>query len=288
MKHFYLLMLLAACTPPRHATHNSHAAKIFRINSTHTSFPDPARENGHLYDSVLYDASSHYHDNSVLIIVPPNFSPGEDINMVFWFHGWRNNIDSANNRFELSEQFINSNRNAVLVFAETAKNSPDSYGGKLEKPGTFDSLVDDITNELNRQKIISAKPKEINISLAGHSGAYRVIAYILQNSGQKVHEVFLFDALYEEVPKFLSWIKKGPKNIFIHWYTNKGGGTDEVSVEMMKHLQEENLVFGQVEEATISAGQIKNNRILFVHSLREHNDIIDKPGNFQLLLQTLK
>ena len=32
--------------------------------------------------------------------------------------------------------------------AETAKNSPDSYGGKLEQPNMFLLLVTDVLNEL--------------------------------------------------------------------------------------------------------------------------------------------
>ena len=56
--------------------------------------------------------------------------PKKTVDLVFWFHGWGNNVDSAAIRYELIKQFIASKRNAVLVLAETARNSPDSYGGK--------------------------------------------------------------------------------------------------------------------------------------------------------------
>ena len=42
--------------------------------------------------------------------------------------------------------------------------------------------------------------------LAGHSGAYRVMANILQNGNVPVNEVILFDALYAETDKFMIWL----------------------------------------------------------------------------------
>jgi hypothetical protein len=282
---YYVIMLIGCCVVANAAISQANQPKIFQITSAHTSFPDTGRTNGHLYDSVLYDAAAHYSDSSVLIIIPPRFSPGKNIDLVFWFHGWRNNIDSANVRYALSKQFFASNRNAVLVLAETAKDAPDSYGGKLEQRGVFDLLLIDVMNELKRQKIISNKAAIGNVTLAGHSGGFRVIAYILQNSGQKVHSVFLFDALYGETDKFMNWINLDPKNIFINWYTNHGGGTDEVSKDMMGELQKEAIPFASTEEDSLTTDQVKGNRIVFVHSLREHNDIVNDPDNLQLLLQ---
>lgn len=288
MKKIFLLIFIVSCTAAKQATNNTSTVQSFRFISSHTSFPDTARINGHLYDSVLYSASMHYADSSVLVFVPPYFNAGKKIDMLFWFHGWRNNIDSANTFFELSKQLTASKRNAVLVLAETAKNSPDSYGGKLEQPGMFKLLVNDVLNELKNKSIISDAATEGNICLAGHSGAYRVIAYILQNGKVPVHEVFLFDALYAQVDKFMNWIKEDTKNIFVHWYTNKGGGTDEASDEMKKLLLQQNISFTQLEEENISLQQLQKPRIVFVHSAREHNEIINNPNNFELLLEAFK
>src|SRR5215831_634453 len=108
----------------------SYSQKEIRFTSTHTSFPDSTRANGHTYDSVFYSASEHYTDNSVLLLVPKKLNAKRTVDLVFWFHGWHNNIDTALAFYELKKQFLESNRNAVLVLAETAKNAPDSYGGK--------------------------------------------------------------------------------------------------------------------------------------------------------------
>ena len=74
--------------------------------------------------------------------------------------------------------------------------------------------------------IVSPDAKSSHILLAGHSGAFRVIAYILQNGQVPVQEVFLFDALYSQLDKFLYWLNQDQSHHFMHWFTNQGGGTD--------------------------------------------------------------
>ncbi|HVX52207.1 MAG TPA: hypothetical protein VHB48_18755, partial [Chitinophagaceae bacterium] len=179
-----------------------NAPKMLRFTSAHTAFPDAKRTGGHLYDSVLYTAEDHYNDSTVMIIIPQGLVPGKRVDMVFWFHGWRNNIDTAADFYGLTRQFCASRKNAVLVLAETAKNAPDSYGGKLEQPGVFKNLVTDVMTKLHEEGITRNKARPGNIVLAGHSGAYRIIAYILQNGQVPVREVFLFDALYAEIDKY--------------------------------------------------------------------------------------
>ena len=259
--------------------------RLIHFTSSHTSYPDTGRAYGIMYDSIRYTCAEHYTDSSVLLIIPRRLERTEKIDLIFWFHGWRNNIDTAAEFYKLTRQFIASRRNAVLVLAETARNAPDSYGGKLEQPAMFKSLVNDVMNELKKNGIAPKESKPSNIAIAGHSGAFRVIAYILQNGQVAVQEVFLFDALYGQVDKFLSWLNEDQSHHFIHWFTNLGGGTDEMSEIMMLQLKEQHTDFVLTEESAITKKIIKNNRILFVHSPREHNVIINDPDDFQLLLE---
>ena len=215
---------------------------IFHIQSSHTSFPDTGRANGHTYDKVLYSSAEHYHDSTVLIIAPKSLDARKKVDLVFWFHGWHNNIDNAANYYELTKQFIASKRNAVLILAETAKDSPDSYGGKLENQGVFKLLVTDVFNELKDQQLIGKNCVAGHILLAGHSGAYRVMARIVKNGQLPVEEVILFDALYAETEKFMEWIKAGDSHRFIDIYTDHGG-TDEETRNMMKLLADENIPY---------------------------------------------
>jgi len=257
---------------------------IFRISSSHTSFPDTARANGHLYNKVLYDAANHYMDSSVLIIAPKKLNANKKVDLIFWFHGWGNNIDTAASHFELINQFAGSKLNAVLVLAETTKDAPDSYGGKLEYNNTFKELVADILQELKKKKAVSKKCEPGNILLAGHSGAYRVMAFILANGNIPVQEVILFDALYGQTDKFLNWIQSDNSHRLIDIYTD-GGGTDGESKEMVKQLIKLNILADTSEEKELTPQLVLTQKIIFIHSLHRHNDIINNPDNFQLFLE---
>jgi hypothetical protein len=256
---------------------------FYHIESTNTAFPDSGRRNGHLYDGVLYRTEEHYSDNHVLIIVPQNFHPFTKVDLVFWFHGWNNNIDSAVVRFGLSRQFDESCINAVLVLAETTKDAPDSYGGKLEQPDAFRKLIQDVLNNLYEEKIVPKNCTSGNVILAGHSGAFRVIAHILQNGNVAVNEVLLFDALYGETDKYMKWLMANNDHRFINLYTDHGGTFDESQV-MLKQIRDLKLSSLSIDEADLTRTMIERNRILFIHSLHEHNNIIQHPDNFELFL----
>jgi len=259
--------------------------QILRFNSNNTSFPDSAREHGYTYDSSSYSVNEHYNDNSVLLIIPRNLNRKGKIDLIFWFHGWNNNIDTALKFYEIEKQFIASKRNAILVMAETAKNAPDSYGGKLENSGVFKALVSDIMAKLKEHGTVNQKSELGNIVLAGHSGAYRIIAFILERGKVPVEEVYLFDALYGQTDKFMSWIQQDKGHHFVNWYTNHGGGTDETSIRMMDQLSDDSLSYSLIEEQSLNPTKVKTNSILFVHSMREHNVVINRPDNLKLLLE---
>jgi len=276
-----IVLMLLACLSV--VAQDVPGAVQFHISSSHTSFPDTGRTKGHTYDGKLYTATAHYNDSSVLIIVPKNLDLSKKVDLIFWFHGWGNNIDSAAIRYELTKQFIASKRNAVLVLAETTRNAPDSYGGKLENLGVFKKLVDDVLRGLSAKKLAPASCAAGHILLAGHSGAYRVIARIVKNGQMQVDEVMLFDALYAEADTFMEWIQADTEHRFIDIYTNHGGTLDE-SKAMANKIDDADINNFQIEEAKMVPQQLVAHRLLFIHSLKEHNDMVG-PDNFRLMLE---
>ncbi len=258
-------------------------AVTFHIYSPHTSFPDTGRSNGHVYDSVLYTTAEHYRDSSVLIVAPGNLHARKSVDLVFWFHGWRSNVDSASVKYLLTRQFIASKRNGVLVLAETARNAPDSYGGKLETPGEFKALVADVIGGLKAKRIIGKKCKPGHILLGGHSGAYRVMARIIKNGQMPVDGVMLFDALYGETDIFMDWIRENEAHRFTNLYTDHGGTRDETRM-MMKWLDSEKIPYFQVEETALVPADYKDHPLIFIHSLKPHDAIVS-PDNFRLMLE---
>jgi len=277
-------ILLLFCFSGRAQSDTSFRA--FHFGSMHTSFPDTGRAKGRVDgNNVFTPVSGHYDDSSVLLIIPPHLSADRTVDLVFWFHGWHNSIDTAVAFYGLARQLAASRRNAILVLPETGRDVGDSYGGKLQQKGMFKDLVADVMNNLKSKALVPRDANPGHIVLAGHSGAYQVIADILKNGEVPVDEVFLFDALYSRVNTFMDWINADKGHHFIHWFTNHGGGTDIMSDTMMIRLKGQHMNYQLIEEKDVTPDIIRKNLVLFVHSLREHNVIINDPDDFQMLLE---
>ena len=219
----------------------------------------------------------------MLIIAPKNLHADQKVDLIFWFHGWHNNIDTAAAYYQLTRQLLLSGLNAVLVLPEAAKDAADSYGGKLEKPGVFRDLVADVLKELKNKKMIGEHCESGHILLGGHSGGGEVISYIVENGHIEINEVVLFDALYDGTEKFMDWIKADTTHRFIHLYTDYGYGPKDESQHMIAMLKQEQIPLLETEESALTPQEIQNHKVVFIHSLSQHNDIIFNPDNFKLL-----
>jgi alpha-L-rhamnosidase len=261
------------------------AYRTIRFYSSHNCFPDTGRVDGHRDgDGIAQPKAGHYDDSTVLLVVPKGYRPEKTVDLVFWFHGWHNNVDTALRYYGLADQFAASKRQAVMVLPEAARNAADSYGGKMGQEGMFRLLVADVMQELREKGIVPRGAVPEHVALAGHSGAYLVIADILDKGRQPVDEVFLFDALYGHVDTFLPWAVE-EKHHFVHWFTNTGYGPDKMSDTMMLRLKGIGVSYKLVEEGALTPEIIRSTRILFIHSPRQHNDIINRPDDWQLLLE---
>ncbi len=265
---------------------SAQTGSIIRFTSAHAMFPDTARVNGHDYNGKHFGVSDSYSDSSILIYVPPQFSSAQKISYVFWFHGWGNNIDSACKQYKLTEQFAASGRNAVFIFPEGPKNASDSYGGKLEQADVFQGLMKDVITQLTAHKIIKPVNRfninDYDISLAGHSGAYRVISRILNKT--PVNEVILFDAMYGGNDAYLEWLAV-PAHRFINIYT-KDGGTFDNSHLIMKQLADSlQIPFVSMNEDAVNPEGLLQNQKLFIYSSMQHNEVIAGNNNWERFLR---
>jgi hypothetical protein len=247
-------------------------------------FPHPKRINGHIYNNQNYSAQEHYSDSSVAIFIPKWFRPTNKTDLVIYFHGWNNNIDSACTQFKLVEQFYESKKNAIFVFPEGPKNSPDSFCGKLEEKDGLKNLINDVLKSLtDKQKI---KTNNVGkIILAGHSGAYRVISFCLMQGGltRQISEVILFDALYGQTDKYLHWITNF-NGQFIDIYTDNGGTKNETE-SLMKILDTGKISYFKTEESKLEMNDLKNNRLVFIHTDLHHNEVIAARKQFRKYLK---
>ncbi len=265
----------------------NNLGKVFIPQFSSAPFPHTKRISGHTYKNQLFSAEEHYSDSSVLIFVPKGFKSSNSTNIVVYFHGWYNNIDSACAQFKLIEQFSESNKNAIFVFPEGPKNSPDSFGGKMEDKDGLKNLVTDVLKFLKKKKIISATNVG-DIILAGHSGAYRAIAYSVDQGGltKNISDVILFDALYSETEKFLNWIEKF-NGKFINIYTDHGGTVEETE-QLMNGLDSLKIPFLKTEEKEMIQSHLENNRLISIHSDLSHNEVIATRSQFREYLKASK
>jgi hypothetical protein len=249
-------------------------------------FPHPKRASGHSYDGKSYPVAEHYRDSSVMIFLPSGFQPQKTLDFVVYLHGWYNSIDSANAQFRIAEQFAESRRNAVLVFPEGPKFAPDSFAGKLEDSCGLQRLLQETLETLLRTKNIRSTVG--NAILAGHSGAYRGMAYMLARGRVPVREVWLFDALYGQTEKYTHWLETDVKRLrgrFITIYTDDGGTKAETE-KLVEDLTAWNVSFRLVEEQTLTKQDLMRSSVLFIHTDLQHNDVISRRGQFRLFLET--
>jgi len=243
--------------------------------STHAPFPHPLRMQGHTYRDSLYAFETHYNDSSLAVFIPQGFQDHGPVDLVFYFHGWGNNIHNAMEKFNLIKQFSDSGVNAVFVFPEGPRNAPDSFGGRLEEPGVFNLLVEELLDFLKREKKISqATPGRI--ILAGHSGAYRVISFILNRGGlsTSISEVYLFDALYGQVENYAHWLitREGSRLVNI---TTPDGGTLRNSEDLVNDFNDWGLPNRRIDKDHPTMDELRENRIITLFTELGHNEVVD-------------
>jgi hypothetical protein len=263
----------------------SHLGEMFVPQFSSAPFPHPDRANGRLYNKQIFSAQEHYSDSSVAVFIPKGFKPGSETNIVVYFHGWYNNIDSACAQYKLIDQFTEAKKNAIFVFPEGPKNSPDSFGGRVEENNGLKNLLSDVLKYLKENKKI--KTTNVGkITIAGHSGAYRVISYCLMRGGltKNISDVILFDALYGETEKFSYWMDHY-KGRFINIYTDSGGTKNE-SESLMADLDGWKIPYQKIEETAQTMEDLQKHRAIFIHTDLEHNGVIAERHQFFKYLKT--
>ncbi len=286
---FFLFLVFSAEAQEWRTTTSTSGTVIgesLTVRMKSAPLPHPKRAQGHTYDGKSYPEAQHYRDSSVMIFLPKSFHPAKALDVVVYLHGWNNCIDTANAQFRLAEQFAESGRNAVLVFPEGPRFAPDSFGGKLEDSCGLQRLLAETLETLRRTKNIRARLG--NVILAGHSGAYRGMAYMLLRGGVPVREVWLFDALYGQTEKFAHWLETDCKRLrgrFVNIYTD-GGGTKAETEKLMEDLTAWNVPFRALEESNATKQDFMRSSAIFIHTDLSHNDVIARRSQFRQYLET--
>ena len=247
-------------------------------------FPHPRRAAGHTYQKQLYPADKHYSDSSVAIFIPRGFRQTESVDIVVHLHGWWNNIDTTLSRYKLPQQLYESGKNAILLVPEGPRNAPDSFAGKLEDAGGLKRFIADVVDFLFKSSKIKTRSLG-KIILSGHSGAYHGISFALMRGGlaEFVSEVYLFDALYDQTEKYARWIDRYPGKM-ITIYTDSGG-TKEETEALMEDLDGWQIPYRAQEELSLLPADLRENRLVFIHTDLEHDMVISARMQFREYLK---
>ncbi|HWX19956.1 MAG TPA: hypothetical protein VN578_08635 [Candidatus Binatia bacterium] len=248
-------------------------------------FPHPNRAEGHQYKDQFYPAKEHYSDNTVALFIPKSFRETGRIDLVVHFHGWRNHVEGVLRQYQLIEQLVKSERNAVLVVPQGPRDAPDSFGGKLEDPDGFKRFIGEVAKTLRQKCDLKRKDFSIgSLVLSGHSGGYQVISSILDHGGLagQVKEVWLFDALYAQTDKFLAWHDQQHGRL-LNIYTEHGGTKAETE-QLMATLKRRGTPFLACKEAGLKAADLRTHDLVFLYSELAHDDVLDKHRTFREFL----
>jgi hypothetical protein len=260
------------------------SGRLIKMSLKSAPFPHPQRKNGYVHNGEFFRCKNHYDDDTVLLFVPRRYRSGEDVDLVFYFHGWYQNLAGVLSSYEIIEQFVRSGRNAILVIPQGPKDAPDSFGGRLEDENGFKRLVDDILARLRGLGIIHEE-KPGAIVLAGHSGGYQVLAQILVRGGltEKIREVYLFDALYGEADKFTDWLDH-QKGKIVDIYTGQGG-TKQESEDWFASLTGRGVRCLAARDSEVTAHDLETNRVIFLASALGHDEVVYQNDAFYRFLK---
>jgi hypothetical protein len=247
-------------------------------------FPHKSRKNGHTYNKTFLSMEDHYNDNSVGILIPPDYNKSDSVDLIIHFHGWGNNVAKEIQKFNFRNLLAQSGKNVIMLLPQGPENAQDSTCGKIEDPDGLKKLVYEVLEFLFTQKKI--KTENIGkIILSGHSGGYRPVAFGLDIGGldDYISEVYLFDAAYDYLDIYTSWVKKNNGRLISictkHLFKE--------NIEIMRNLQKIGAEeFSILLDDDVTSSALAKRQISFIFTSLKHNEVISKTDNLSRFLES--
>lgn len=239
-----------------------------------------------------------YTDNTCFIYVPHHYRMLSDnkIDAVLHFHGHSNTAAGAMTTYKLREQLSDSKQNAILIVPQGPVKAKDSSGGKLEKQGALNTFLREV-RELVQSNEVAAKlgkasiPKSARVGMlcvSAHSGGYHVAAKVCQHGGFDVREVYLFDALYGDMPIFRDWVvaKKSEhgqkfRHKLISFY-GKGAKVKDLNLKLMAEFDRRGIKYEhETKPGQLTRKEMTLARAVFIHAASSHARLQWKHNNLR-------
>jgi hypothetical protein len=215
--------------------------------------------------------SRDYTDSTVAIFIPRDYRAGEVVNYVVHFHGHKNNVAHVLEQYKLIEQFAAAKVNAILLVPQGPKDAADSGGGKMEDPGGFGRLINEITRYLRSEKKIRAATIG-RVVLSAHSGGYYVAARVLYHGGlgREISDVLLLDATYGELATFANWAHNNHDTRLVSLYTDH---LAQRNSQLLQLVKDAGLTPVELDEAALKDADLREKTPIFVHTKLKHDQV---------------
>ena len=236
-------------------------------------YPHASRESGFTLRDKTFPREPHYTDPSVALFVPKGYRTGEPVDLLVYFHGHQTNLQASLDALKQREQIAASGRNVIAVFPQGPKNASDSGCGKLEEKDGLKRLVEEVLDRLAKDGKIGTR-KLGRVLLAGHSGAYKVIAACIEHGGLEAQltDVCLLDATYGELDKFVDWAKRRSASRLFSIFTDHLAAQN---VYLMTHLRQAGIGYELAAEQNADAPLVRDSRVLLLHAEKlNHNGTV--------------
>jgi hypothetical protein len=183
--------------------------------------------------------------------------------VVFYLHGYYTTVDRAWSEHRLEEQFAASRVNAMFIACAT----PDRPRRAVAWP-RLGTLVDYVRVHLPEGDV----PLGPRIAVA-HSGGHRTLTNWIRFSN--LDGVVLLDALYDEVPEYLRWIRAGKSRRLIDV-----ASLTQSSAELL-HRRVKSVVVDGIGESLPDA------RIVYVRTDIDHMEMVTGGQVLPVVLRAL-
>ncbi len=163
---------------------------------------------------------------------------GGCVNLAVHAHGHRARVDTKIVQHALREQVAEARADWVLVMPQSAWMEADSDPGTFDEAAGPAEFIAEVLATLEAHTRLGATLSVGYLLLSSHSGGFWTVASFLENAGDQVDDVVLFDSLYAAEDEYVEWMESQYRNQRpVRWLNIHLGGdpldsSDDVAADL--------------------------------------------------------